>query len=120
MSSSPHPTTPSGRSNVGKSTILNVLLNLRYRPQLRAAVSPTPGETQTLNFYDAGLGLSVVDMPGYGFSFASAEKVDSWSALMVNYLRHRNGTAHGETRAPLKRLLLLLDARHGLKQVDIS
>mmetsp|Transcript_56462 Transcript_56462/g.113096 ORF Transcript_56462/g.113096 Transcript_56462/m.113096 type:complete len:497 (+) Transcript_56462:84-1574(+) len=116
-----------GRSNVGKSTLLNVLAGLRLRPQKRAAVSPTPGETKALEFFRVGRStpLSLVDMPGYGFSFAKDAVVDGWSELMVTYLRHRNGAkglSSGDggdsDRQPLKRLVLLVDARHGLKVAD--
>ena len=117
-----------GRSNVGKSTLLNVLLNLRRRPQKRATVSDTPGETKSLDFYAIGRPgpLTLVDFPGYGFSYASGEQVDGWSALMVAYLRHRNGPkgkagpgdAGDSDPNPLKRLVLLVDARHGLKMID--
>lgn len=116
-----------GRSNVGKSTLLNVLLGLRRRPQARAPVSAKPGETRELNFYAVGKAspLSVVDLPGYGFAFAKSERIDAWSELTVAYLRHRNGLkgrSKGDggdsDKAPLKRVLLLLDARHGLKVAD--
>jgi GTP-binding protein len=107
----PDPTVPeiafAGRSNVGKSSLLNALTN---RNGL-ARTSNTPGRTQELNFFDVGdpLQLRLVDMPGYGFAEAPKDLVRRWRYLMKDYLRGR---------AALKRALVLVDSRHGLKQVD--
>ena len=96
-----------GRSNVGKSSLLNALTN---RNGL-ARTSNTPGRTQELNFFDIGepLQLRLVDMPGYGFAEAPKDMVKRWRHLMNDYLRGRR---------VLKRALVLVDARHGLKEVD--
>jgi GTP-binding protein len=96
-----------GRSNVGKSSLLNALAN---RNAL-ARTSNTPGRTQELNFFDVGspLRLRLVDMPGYGFAEAPRDMVKRWKRLVTDYLRGR---------AALKRALVLVDSRHGLKQVD--
>ena len=96
-----------GRSNVGKSSLLNALTN---RKSL-ARTSNTPGRTQELNFFDVGepLQLRLVDMPGYGFAEAPKDLVKRWRFLINDYLRGR---------AVLKRALVLVDARHGLKDVD--
>jgi GTP-binding protein len=96
-----------GRSNVGKSTLLNRLTN---RKDL-ARTSNTPGRTQELNFFDVGepLRFRLVDMPGYGFAKAPKDLVRKWRHLINDYLRGR---------AVLKRALLLVDSRHGLKEVD--
>jgi len=107
----PDPTVPeiafAGRSNVGKSSLLNALTN---RNGL-ARTSNTPGRTQELNFFDVGhpLQLRLVDMPGYGFAEAPKDLVRRWRYLMNDYLRGR---------AALKRALVLVDSRHGLKEVD--
>jgi len=107
----PDPTAPevafAGRSNVGKSSLLNALTN---RNGL-ARTSNTPGRTQELNFFDVGKPLRVrlVDMPGYGFAEAPKDMVKRWRFLINDYLRGR---------AVLKRALVLVDARHGLKPVD--
>ena len=96
-----------GRSNVGKSSLLNALTN---RKSL-ARTSNTPGRTQELNFFDVGspIQLRLVDMPGYGFAEAPKDLVRRWRNLINDYLRGR---------AVLKRALVLVDARHGLKDVD--
>jgi GTP-binding protein len=96
-----------GRSNVGKSSLLNALTN---RKNL-ARTSNTPGRTQELNFFDVGKPpqLRLVDMPGYGFAEAPKDLVRRWRSLVNDYLRGR---------AVLKRALVLIDSRHGLKEVD--
>lgn len=95
-----------GRSNVGKSSLINVLL----RQKGLARTSNTPGRTQELNFFLAsGVRLYFVDMPGYGFAKAPKEKVDAWTRLTRSYLRGR---------PTLSRVLLLIDCRHGVKPPD--
>ena len=96
-----------GRSNVGKSSLLNALTN---RKSL-ARTSNTPGRTQELNFFDVGdpPQIRLVDMPGYGFAEAPKDMVKRWRFLVNDYLRGR---------AVLKRALVLVDSRHGLKPVD--
>jgi GTP-binding protein len=96
-----------GRSNVGKSSLLNALTN---RSAL-ARTSNTPGRTQELNFFDMGapLAFRLVDMPGYGFAKAPKDMVRKWRYLVNDYLRGRRA---------LKRVLVLVDSRHGIKDVD--
>lgn len=96
-----------GRSNVGKSSLLNALTG---RNGL-ARTSVTPGRTQELNFFDVGepLRFRLVDMPGYGFAKAPKDVVKRWRFLVNDYLRGR---------AALKRTLVLIDSRHGIKDVD--
>ena len=96
-----------GRSNVGKSSLLNALTNRRDL----ARTSNTPGRTQELNFFDVGepLRFRLVDMPGYGFAKAPKDIVKKWRFLVNDYLRGRQA---------LKRALVLVDSRHGLKEID--
>jgi GTP-binding protein len=94
-----------GRSNVGKSSLINALTG---RNAL-ARTSHTPGRTQELIFFAGPLQLSLVDMPGYGYAAASKAKVKAWTALIHDFLAGR---------ANLARVYLLIDARHGLKEVD--
>jgi GTP-binding protein len=94
-----------GRSNVGKSSLINALTN---RNAL-ARTSHTPGRTQELIFFTGGGPLSLVDMPGYGYAAAPKAKVAAWTALIRAYLRGRRALA---------RVYVLVDARHGLKPAD--
>jgi GTP-binding protein len=94
-----------GRSNVGKSSLINALT---ARKSL-ARTSRTPGRTQELIFFNGGSGLSLVDMPGYGYAAAAKTKIAAWTELIHAYL-------HG--RANLARVYVLVDARHGLKPTD--
>lgn len=101
-----------GRSNVGKSSLINALL----RQKGLARTSNTPGRTQELNFFvpeetgENGLPpLAVVDMPGYGFAKAPKDQVERWTELVFSYLRGRS---------TLKRVYVLIDARHGIKAID--
>ena len=94
-----------GRSNVGKSSLVNALTGRRTL----ARVSHTPGRTQQLNFFDLGGKLGLVDMPGYGYAAVSKAQIAAWSTLVGRFLAGR---------ASLLRVYLLVDGRHGLKDID--
>ncbi len=94
-----------GRSNVGKSSLINALTGRKAL----ARTSHTPGRTQELIFFSGGGALKLVDMPGYGFAAAPKQKVKAWTDLIHAYLRGR---------ANLARVYVLIDARHGLKDTD--
>lgn len=96
-----------GRSNVGKSSLVNALTG---RHAL-ARVSHTPGRTQELIFFSVGAGWKLVDTPGYGYAAVSKAKVAAWTALIRAYLRGR---------ANLARVYVLIDARHGIKDADAA
>lgn len=94
-----------GRSNVGKSTLINALTNHK---QL-ARTSNTPGRTQQINLFDLGGRLILADLPGYGYAKAPKPTVESWHRLIQTYLKGR---------PTLRIVCILIDARHGLKEVD--
>ena len=94
-----------GRSNVGKSSLINALTG---RNTL-ARVSHTPGRTQQLNFFKVADRMSLVDMPGYGYAAVEKAKVEAWTQLIHSYLKGR---------ANLARVFVLIDSRHGLKSID--
>jgi GTP-binding protein len=94
-----------GRSNVGKSSLVNALTG----HNTLARVSVTPGRTQALNFFLLGEALYLVDLPGYGFAKAQKTIVERWTKLHDRYLRGRPN---------LRRVLILIDARHGIKPLD--
>lgn len=95
-----------GRSNVGKSSLVNALTNRKTL----AKVSNTPGRTQQLNFFNLADHLYLVDMPGYGYAKVSKKMREDWDKLIFNYLQGRPN---------LRTVLVMVDARHGLKDVDL-
>jgi GTP-binding protein len=94
-----------GRSNVGKSSLVNALTGRRTL----ARTSDTPGRTRQINFFALDNRLMLVDLPGYGYAAASKSAVAAWTALVLHYLRGR---------ARLRRVCLLVDSRHGVKEPD--
>jgi GTP-binding protein len=94
-----------GRSNVGKSSLINALTGRRAL----ARISHTPGRTQALIFFAGPPGLTLVDMPGYGYAAVAKSKVKAWTELICAFLQGRTNLA---------RVYLLVDARHGLKSTD--
>ena len=96
-----------GRSNVGKSSLINALTNRKAL----ARTSNTPGRTQQINFFRLKDALILADLPGYGYAKASKTEIRRWTRLIFDYLRGRPS---------LRRVCLLIDARHGLKSKDIE
>ena len=94
-----------GRSNVGKSSLVNALTGRR----MLARTSKTPGRTRQINFFALDGRLLLVDLPGYGYAVASKSAAQSWTRLVHHYLRQRGG---------LRRVYLLIDSRHGIKPED--
>ena len=94
-----------GRSNVGKSSLINALTGRKGL----ARASNTPGRTQEINFFTCGESLYLVDLPGYGFANAPVKVVEKWQRLLRAYLSGRQ---------TLRRAFVLIDARHGIKKVD--
>ncbi|MCB1501426.1 MAG: YihA family ribosome biogenesis GTP-binding protein [Bauldia sp.] len=94
-----------GRSNVGKSSLINALTGQKTL----ARTSNTPGRTRELNFFTADTGFVIVDMPGYGYARAAKADVKDWTRLVFDFLRGR---------ANLRRVYVLIDARHGIKAND--
>ncbi len=96
-----------GRSNVGKSSIINALTGQKGL----AKTSNTPGRTQQLNYFNLGDKIHIVDLPGYGFAQAPESMVKQWQSLIFAYL---------QGRVNLKRVFVLIDSRHGIKKVDLE
>ena len=96
-----------GRSNVGKSSLINALTGRKGL----ARASNTPGRTQEINYFDLGGRLHLVDLPGYGYAEAPPALVAKWQALLKAYL---------QGRPTLRRAFVLVDARHGIKKVDLE
>lgn len=94
-----------GRSNVGKSSLINAL----FGQKKLAKTSSTPGRTQQLNYFNLDDKLYLVDLPGYGFAKAPKDIVKNWQKLINSYL---------VGRATLRRVFLLIDSRHGIKKID--
>ena len=96
-----------GRSNVGKSSLLNALTGRKTL----ARTSQTPGRTRQINFFGLDGRLILADLPGYGYARAEKTEIERWSGLTRHYL---------QARGPLRRVCLLIDARHGLKTSDCA
>ena len=96
-----------GRSNVGKSSLINALFGKKDL----ARASATPGRTQQLNFFDLDNVMNVVDLPGYGYAQAPEKQVKTWNDLVFTYLKGRPN---------LRRVYVLIDSRHGIKDKDIE
>ena len=96
-----------GRSNVGKSSLINALLGMRDM----ARASNTPGRTRELNFFNIGGAIHLVDMPGFGYAKAPKHEMKVWQRLLRDYLRGRTG---------LTRAFVLVDSRHGVMEADIE
>ena len=94
-----------GRSNVGKSSLINAIT---FKKSL-ARSSNTPGRTQEINFFTLADTNYLVDLPGYGYAYAPIKEVEKWQRLLKNYLTGR---------ASLRRVFLLVDSRHGIKELD--
>ena len=94
-----------GRSNVGKSSLINALT---FRKSL-ARVSISPGRTRQINFFNLGDKLTLVDLPGYGYAAVSKQDLNAWKKLITHYI---------QSRAALRKVILLVDCRHPLKQSD--
>jgi len=94
-----------GRSNVGKSSIINAITSIKNL----AKTSSVPGRTQALNFFNMADKIYLVDMPGYGFAKAPDKTVRQWTSMVFSYLRNRSN---------LRRVYLLIDSRHGIKEND--
>ena len=96
-----------GRSNVGKSSLINALTNMTHL----ARTSNTPGRTRELNYFDVNGRMHLVDMPGYGYARASKDEIKRWNLLIKQYLKGRTN---------LRRVYILIDSRHGIKPSDIE
>lgn len=96
-----------GRSNVGKSSLINALTGRNHL----ARASNTPGRTQQINFFDLDQKLTLVDLPGYGYAEAPKGQVEQWTRLVNDYLRGR---------PILRRTCVLIDSRHGFKDTDLE
>lgn len=96
-----------GRSNVGKSSLINALTNIKGL----ARASNTPGRTRELNYFNLSDRIRLVDLPGYGYARASKSLIADWTKLTRQFLRGR---------APLRRVFLLIDTRRGIKETDIE
>ena len=96
-----------GRSNVGKSSLINALFGKKDL----ARASATPGRTQQLNFFDFSGFMNVVDLPGYGYAQAPEKQVKTWNDLVFTYLKGRPN---------LRRVFVLIDSRHGIKDKDVE